>query len=83
MRADPSVICQHAYDGKLFPVRLSRDVVQGRQAYPAAGARPERAALVILIVPPMPLLSRSQAGVKTVLVLASGFAEEPGTVGGS
>ena len=86
-RADPSVIRQHAFDGKLFPVSRSRDVIQGLQAYPSVGACPEREDLAILnrsanaIANTM--LSRGQAGVKAELVRASGFAEEPGTAGGS
>ena len=50
-----NVMRQHAFDGKLFPVSRSRDVVQGLQAYPSVGACPERADLAILIVSPMPL----------------------------
>ena len=49
------VIRQHAFDGKLFPVSRSRDVIQGLQAYPSVGACPERVDLAFLIVPPMPL----------------------------
>ena len=76
---------QHTFDGKLFPVSRSRDVVQGLQAYPSVEACPERVDLAILIVPANAIadamLSCGQSGVKAVLVLASGFAEEPGAAG--
>ena len=80
-----NVMRQHAFDGELFPVSRSRDVVQGLQAYPSVAACPERVDLAILIVPANAIadamLSCGRAGVKAVLVLASGFAEEPGAAG--
>ena len=49
------VIRQHAFDGEVFPVIRSRDVVQDLQAYPSVDACREQEDLAIFIVPPMPL----------------------------
>ena len=80
-----NVMRQHAFDGQLFPVSRSCEVVQGLQAYPSVDACPEPVDLAILIIPANAIADAmrhcGQAGVKAVLVLASGFAEEPSAAG--
>ena len=80
-----NVMRQHDFDGQLFPVSRSCEVVQGLQAYPSVDACPEPVDLAILIIPANAIADAmrhcGQAGVKAVLVLASGFAEEPSAAG--
>ncbi|MDP6896237.1 MAG: CoA-binding protein, partial [Rhodospirillales bacterium] len=80
-----NVMRQHHFDGQLFPVSRSCEVVQGLQAYPSVDACPEPVDLAILIIPANAIADAmrhcGQAGVKAVLVLASGFAEEPSAAG--
>jgi acetate---CoA ligase (ADP-forming) len=80
-----NVMRQHAFDGQLFPVSCSCEVVQGLQAYPSVDACPEPVDLAILIIPANAIADAmrhcGQAGVKAVLVLASRFAEEPSAAG--
>ena len=80
-----NVMRQHAFDGQLFPVSRSCEVVQGLQAYPSVDACPEPVDLAILIIPANAIADAmrhcGQAGVKAVLVLASGFAEDPSAAG--
>ncbi|MFI4961871.1 MAG: acetate--CoA ligase family protein, partial [Hyphomicrobiales bacterium] len=79
------VMLSHPYAGKIYPVSRSATEVQGRKAYASVGELPEPADLAILIIPaefvPDELERCGRAGVKTAVILSSGFAEEPGEAG--
>jgi len=72
-------IVDGGYDGKLYPVNLRADQVQGLRAYPSVNDVPGELDLVVIIVPApfvMDVLRQSAAkGVKGALVLSAGFRE--------
>ena len=80
-----NILKMHDFTGRLYPVNRNHDVVQGLKAYPSIDAVPEPVDLAALIIPadavPDELERCGQAGIKAVLILASGFAEEPGEHG--
>jgi len=80
-----NVMRQHDFSGELFPVSRSRDTVQGLKAYASVADCPAPVELAVLIIPADAVADELQrcaaAGVKAALVLASGFAEEPGGAG--
>jgi acyl-CoA synthetase (NDP forming) len=79
------VMLSHPYAGKIYPVSRSATEVQGRKAYASVGELPEPADLAILIIPAEFVVEElercGRAGVKTAVILSSGFAEEPGEAG--
>ncbi len=81
-----NIMRRHDFTGRLFPVSRSRDTVQGLRAYPSVTDCPEPVELAILIIPADAVaeeLTRcGEAGVKAVMIITSGFAEEPGGDGG-
>lgn len=79
------VMLGHPYAGRIYPVSRSHDRIQGLPAYPSVAAIPEPVDLAILIIPaefvPDELERCGAAGVKAVMILASGFAEARGSAG--
>lgn len=79
------VMLGHAYAGRIYPVSRSHGEIQGLRAYPSVAAIPEPVDLAILIIPaefvPDELERCAAAGVKAVMILASGFAEARGPAG--
>ncbi len=79
------IIRSHPYQGRVYPVSRSAAEVQGVKAYPSVEALPETPDLAILIVPatyvPAELERCGRAGIKAVVILSSGFAEEAGETG--
>ena len=75
----------HPYEGKVYPVSRSADVVQGLKAYKSVDDLPEPVDLALLIIPaqfvPAELERCGKNGVKAAVILSSGFAEEPGETG--
>ena len=75
----------HPFAGTVYPVSRSASEVQGCKAYASIAELPEPADLAILIIPakyvPEELERCGRAGVKAVVILSSGFAEEPGEAG--
>ena len=79
------VMLGHPYAGRIYPVSRSHDEIQGKKAYSSVAAIPEQVDLAILIIPaehvPDELERCGVAGVKAVMILASGFAEARGPTG--
>ncbi|HZP77191.1 MAG TPA: acetate--CoA ligase family protein [Pseudolabrys sp.] len=79
------IIRSHPFEGRVYPVSRSATEVQGVKAYASVEALPETPDLAILIVPavyvPAELERCGRAGIKAVVILSSGFAEEPGGSG--
>jgi acetate---CoA ligase (ADP-forming) len=75
-------ILSHSFAGKVYPVSRRATDVQGLKAYPSVDVLPEPADLAVLIVPaqyvPTELERCGHAGIKAVVILSSGFAEEGG-----
>lgn len=81
----PSVMLMHPYPGKLYPVSRSHDEIMGLKAWPAIGDVPEAVDLAILAIPSHFVAEELErcgaAGVKAVLIVTSGFAEQSGEDG--
>jgi len=75
----------HPFAGPIWPVSRSATEVQGLKAYPSVSALPAPADLALLIIParfvPEELTRCGEAGIKSAVILSSGFAEEPGAAG--
>ena len=70
---------RHGYKGKIYPINPSRAEIQGVKGYPSLAALPEVPELAIVIVggdSTVPtVLECAERGVKTAIIIASGFAE--------
>lgn len=81
----PAIMCSHPYPGKIFPVSRSHDEVQGHKAYRTIADIPEPVDLAILAIPSQFVADELEkcgtAGVKGVLIVTSGFAEQSGDDG--
>jgi acyl-CoA synthetase (NDP forming) len=77
----------HPYAGKIYPVSRTHREVQGLAAFPSIGDVPAPVDLAVLIIPakfvPDELERCGKAGVKSAVIISSGFAEEPGEAGAS
>ena len=75
----------HPYAGAVYPISRSHREVQGLAAYPGIGDVPGPVDLAVLIIPakfvPDELERCGRAGVKSAVIISSGFAEEPGEAG--
>jgi acetate---CoA ligase (ADP-forming) len=75
----------HAFAGKLYPVSRSSAEVLGLRAYPSVADLPEPADLAVIIIPAKHVAEElercGKAGVKSAVVLSSGFAEASGGEG--
>ena len=80
-----NVMKGHAFEGRLYPVSRSSGEVMGLKAYPSIADLPEAADLAVIIIPakhvPAELERCGKAGVRSAVVLSSGFAEAPGEAG--
>lgn len=76
------VMTGHPFKGVLHPVSRSHGEVMGLKAYPSVADLPAPADLAILIIPaqhvPAELERCGKAGVRSAVVLSSGFAEAVG-----
>ena len=74
------IILSHPFGGKVYPVSRSATEVQGLKAYASIEELPEPVDLAILIIPaqytPAQLERCGRAGIKSAVILSSGFAEE-------
>ena len=74
------IILSHPFGGKVYPVSRSAMEVQGLKAYASVEELPEPVDLAVLIIPaqytPAELERCGRAGVKSAVILSSGFAEE-------
>ncbi|WP_072385859.1 acetate--CoA ligase family protein [Hyphomicrobium sp. CS1BSMeth3] len=79
------ILTAHPYAGSIYPVSRSNGEVQGLKAYPTIGAVPGPVDLAVLIIPAEFVVDElrrcGEAGVGAIIVLSSGFAEEPGEAG--
>ena len=74
-----NVMRSHAFAGQLYPVSRSSAEVLGLKAYASVADLPQPADLAVIIIPakhvPEELERCGRAGVKSAVVLSSGFAE--------
>jgi acetate---CoA ligase (ADP-forming) len=81
-----NVMRGHAFAGQLHPVSRSSTEVLGLKAYPSIADLPQPADLAVIIIPakhvPEELERCGKAGVRSAVVLSSGFAESTGDEGG-
>ncbi len=79
------VMLSHPYTGKIYPVSRSHDEVMGLKAYSAIGDIPAPVDLAVMVIPSQYVLSELErcgdAGVRAVLIITSGFAEQAGEDG--
>ncbi|WP_377642161.1 GNAT family N-acetyltransferase [Oryzobacter terrae] len=73
-------IVSSGFTGKVHPVNPNVRTLRRRRAYPSVGAIPEPVDLAVIAVPAHAVLEVvdecAEAGVKALLVVSSGFAEE-------
>jgi acetate---CoA ligase (ADP-forming) len=76
------VMTGHRFEGMLYPISRSHSEVMGLKAYASVADLPVPADLAVLIIPaqhvPAELERCGQAGVRSAVVLSSGFAEATG-----
>jgi acyl-CoA synthetase (NDP forming) len=81
-----NVMRGHAFAGELYPVSRSNSEVLGHKAYPSVAELPRPADLAVIIIPAKHVAEElercGRAGVKSAVVLSSGFAESVGAEGG-
>ena len=79
------VMLMHPYRGKIYPVSRSHDEVMGLKAYPAIGDVPAPVDLAVMVIPSRFVATElercGEAGVRAVLIITSGFAEQSGNDG--
>jgi acetate---CoA ligase (ADP-forming) len=78
-------ITGHPYAGTIYPITRSHAEVMGRKAYASVADLPAPPDLAVLIIPakhvPDELERCGKAGVRSAVVVSSGFAEAPGGEG--
>src|SRR5499427_2878904 len=81
-----NVMRGHAFGGELYPVSRSHGEVLGIKAYPSVADLPGPVDLAVIIIPAKHVAEElercGRAGVKSAVVLSSGFAESVGVEGG-
>jgi acetate---CoA ligase (ADP-forming) len=81
-----NVMRGHAFAGELYPVSRSNAQVLGLKAYPSVADLPGSPDLAVIIIPAKHVAEElercGKAGVKSAVVLSSGFAESVGAEGG-
>lgn len=74
------VLLCHDYEGKVFPISRSHPEIMGLKAFPTISDVPEQVDLAVLIIPAIyvadTLEECARHGVKSALILSSGFAED-------
>jgi acyl-CoA synthetase (NDP forming) len=74
-----TVLVGHPFKGTLYPISRSHREVMGLEAYPSVAELPGPVDLAVLIIPaqhvPAELERCGRAGVRSAVVLSSGFAE--------
>jgi acyl-CoA synthetase (NDP forming) len=79
------VLLCHDFKGKVYPVSRSNTEIMGLKAYPSIGEVPETIDLAVLIIPAIYVSSTleecAKYGVKSALILSSGFAEDSSEAG--
>lgn len=79
------VMLTHPYEGEIYPVSRSYDEIMGLKAYPSIDAVPSPVDLAIMVIPSEFVIAElercGKAGVRAVLIITSGFAEQDGDDG--
>ena len=79
------VMLTHPYEGDIYPVSRSHDEIMGLKAYPSIEAVPASLDLAIMVIPSEFVIAElercGEAGVRAVLIITSGFAEQDGDDG--
>ncbi len=79
------VMLMHPYQGKIYPVSRSHEKVMGLKAYSTIGDVPAPVDLAVMVIPSRFVATElercGEAGVRTVLIITSGFAEQSGDDG--
>lgn len=79
------VMLMHPYSGNIYPVSRSHDEVMGLKAYSSIGDVPAPVDLAIMVIPSRFVTAElercGEAGVRAVLIITSGFAEQSGDDG--
>jgi len=74
------VLLCHDFKGKIFPISRSHPEIMGLKAFPTIRDVPEQVDLAVLIIPAIyvadTLEECAKHGVKSALILSSGFAED-------
>ena len=74
------VLLCHDFKGKVFPISRSHPEIMGLKAFPTISDVPEQVDLAVLIIPAIyvadTLEECAKHGVKSALILSSGFAED-------
>jgi len=80
-----NVMRGHAFGGEFYPVSRSKGDVLGLKAYPSVADLPRPADLAVIIIPAKHVAEELErcgnAGVRSAVVLSSGFAESVGAEG--
>lgn len=75
----------HPYEGRIFPVSRSHEEVMGLKAWPSLDALPETPDLAVLAIPAPHVAAElrrcAERGIRAVLIVTSGFAEQTGEQG--
>jgi acetate---CoA ligase (ADP-forming) len=79
------IMLGHAFAGSFYPISRSHAEVMGLKAYPSVTDLPQAPDLAVIIIPakhvPEELERCGKAGVRSAVVLSSGFAEAAGDAG--
>ena len=79
------VMCAHPFAGQLYPISRSHAEVGGIKAYASLADLPNRVDLAVIIIPakhvPEELERCGRAGVRSAVILSSGFAEAASKAG--
>ncbi len=79
------VMLMHPYSGKIYPVSRSHEEVMGLKAFCSIGDVPAPVDLAVMVIPSQFVTAElercGEAGVKAVLIITSGFAEQSGDDG--
>ena len=74
------VLLCHDFEGQVFPISRSHPEIMGLKAFPTISDVPEQVDLAVLIIPAIyvadTLEECAKHGVKSALILSSGFAED-------
>ena len=81
----PSIMLQHPFPGTIYPVSRSHDEILGLKAWRSIEDVPNPVDLAVLAIPSQYITSElencGKAGVRAVLIVTSGFAEQAGEDG--
>jgi acetyltransferase len=73
-------LLMHKYQGKIYPVNPTKDIILGYKAYPSVTAIPEEVEAAIIVIGaknvPGVIKECAQKGVKAVFIGVSGFGEQ-------